>query len=241
MTALSSTELGLLELGSIVAIVVAVVLSVRHQRKKSQRLQRRLDQGKSDKHIPALLLAIAVGATLAGLAADAGAADDNAEKTGDGGRFLRHSSSQFRVELTPEESARYQQARDRVLHNVSVTTAMQACQQVLEKMGYGKPEVDPEFQFLEAEKNESLIDTSRQILRAIWKMKLPLSGKPDHQTTEARITLQADNRSGDVRVRVRFRNTVWDSNGDARSKIASESQTYQDFFSQVESNLPQFR
>ena len=56
-----------------------------------------------------------------------------------------------------------------------------------------------------------------------------LPGKPDHQSLEALITLRPAAGGQGVWLRARFQRTIWDSNGDSRTKQVSEPEVYRDF------------
>ncbi|MCP3021498.1 hypothetical protein [Cupriavidus basilensis] len=159
------------------------------------------------------------------------------QREGEGGRFLRYSSTQIWVEPTAEERAAYERARDFTLPRSSVRAALQACQAALEAQGYTRLEADPSFGLVQGVLNERLVSTGREVLRGVLKAKMGLPGKPDHQTTEALIALGPSPSPGDVLVRVRLRVTVWDSNGDSRSTIVVDPQAYRNFFAKLERTL----
>ena len=168
------------------------------------------------------------------LIAPARAADDKEQTTGEGGRFLRYSSTQKRVELTPQERQSYEQNRDRIFRNASVPQLLDASRAVLTELGYADVELDGDFNQVQAELRENLIGDSRKLLRGLWKSKLWMPAKPDHQTTEAMVVMVPVNHLHDVAVRIRFRQTVWDSNGDSRTRVLSEAEAYQAFFSRLQ-------
>ncbi|MBV8621801.1 MAG: hypothetical protein JOY84_23270 [Curvibacter sp.] len=178
---------------------------------------------------------------LAGLGAlgPAAAADPQGEvsQVGEGGRFLHYSTSQVRVELPPEDRSTYEQVRDQVLHQNTERSVWRACQKVLADLGYARVEADEDFQLIEADRTEKLVSVSREVLRGLLKARMGLPGKPDHQNTQVRVALQRGAAPGDWRVRVRFLRTVWDSNGDSRTRIVSDTEPYQDFFARLNQAL----
>lgn len=174
------------------------------------------------------------GIVLAALSlSGAACAADNEQVVGEGGRLLRYSSTQVRVELDAAETASYHQARDFYWRGVTVAQALRAGGKALAAMGYGRLEEDADFSLLRAERHEKLVSTSREVLRGLLKMKMGLPGKPDHQTLEALITLRPAVGGQGAWLRARFQRTIWDSNGDSRSKQVSEPELYRDFFARL--------
>lgn len=160
-------------------------------------------------------------------------AADKEQVVGDGGRILRYSSTQVRVELDAAENAAYQNARDFYWRGATVAQALRAGGKALAAMGYGRLEEDADFSLLRAERHEKLVSTSREVLRGLLKMKMGLPGKPDHQSLEALITLRPAAGGQGVWLRARFQRTIWDSNGDSRTKPVSEAEVYRDFFARL--------
>jgi hypothetical protein len=176
----------------------------------------------------------AAGILLAALSlSGATCAADKEQVVGEGGRILRYSSTQVRVELDTAETASYQNARDFYWRGVSVAQALRAGGQALAAMGYGRLEEDADFSLLRAERHEKLVSTSREVLRGLLKMKMGLPGKPDHQSIEALVTLRPAAGGQGVWLRARFQRTIWDSNGDSRTKQVSEPELYRDFFARL--------
>ncbi|MDF3834952.1 hypothetical protein P3W85_18590 [Cupriavidus basilensis] len=159
------------------------------------------------------------------------------QKEGEGGRFLRYSSTQIWVEPTAEERTTYEHARDFTLQRSSTRAALQACQAALESLGYKRLETEPNFGLVQGVLNEKLVSTGREILRGVLKSKMGLPGRADHQTTEALVTVAPGASQGDVLVRVRLRVTIWDSNGDSRTTIVVDPQAYRGFFTKLEQTL----
>ncbi|UTH73613.1 hypothetical protein [Chromobacterium sp. IIBBL 290-4] len=153
-------------------------------------------------------------------------AGDNETVQGQGGRVLNYSSTQIRVEPSAEDIRNYQQARDRVLDGASLSAALQAGRRALQQLGYNRVDIDAEFGVIRAEKDEVLISQARQVLRGLLKLKFPLPGKPDHQTTELLLTLRNGAQARQIWLRAQMRQTIWDSNGNSRTLLLSDPASY---------------
>lgn len=165
------------------------------------------------------------------LSLPAGALASNQESIqGQGGRILSYSSTQIRVEPTAEEMQRYLQVRDSKIQNASPAAALNAARQALEQMGYKRVDVDADFGIIRAEKDEVLVSQARQVLRGLLKLKFPLPGKPDHQTTELTLALRASPQPRQLQLRAHIRQTIWDSNGNSRTLLCSDQASYRQFF-----------
>ncbi|MBP4049601.1 hypothetical protein J9978_08825 [Chromobacterium violaceum] len=164
-------------------------------------------------------------------------AADNEQIQGQGGRILRYSSTQVRVEPSADDVRSYLQARDARLEGASVAAALQAGRKALERLGYGRVDVDADYGVIRAEKDEKLISEARQVLRGLLKLKFPLPGKPDHQTTEVLLTLKPGTQPRQVLLRANIRQTVWDSNGNSRALLCSDPAVYRQLFDQLSDAL----
>ncbi|MBV8647686.1 hypothetical protein, partial [Paludibacterium sp.] len=60
----------------------------------------------------------------------------------------------------------------------------------------------------------------------LLKMKLPLPGKPDHQTTELLLSIRPAGSARESQLRLRLQRTVWDSNGNARTMLCGNLEDY---------------
>lgn len=170
---------------------------------------------------------------LASLAQDAAPAP---EVTGSGGHFLRFSSTQVVVPQTPQERQAFEQARDHSYASQDTGKVLAAAAAVLAQEGYASVEVDSEFHQINARHDETLVTTRREILRGVLKARgVPLPAKADHQSTEAFIAAESEGRT--VKLRTRFRLTVWDSKGDARTSIVSDPGAYRDFYAGIDKRL----
>lgn len=159
--------------------------------------------------------------------------------TGSGGHHLRYSSTQVDVGLTDAQQQTFRQARDHRYAGKSIDAVLAAIAAALKQQGYAQISVDNEFHLVEARHDETLIGRSREILRGVMKTRMPLPARPDHQSTEALIAVAADTGGQATTVRSRFRTTVWDSNGDSKTSVASESTVYRNFFASVGKQLDQ--
>ncbi|WP_046166676.1 hypothetical protein [Chromobacterium vaccinii] len=164
-------------------------------------------------------------------------AADNEQMQGQGGRVLRYSSTQVRVEPTSEDVRNYLQARDARLEGASVAAALQAGRKAFERLGYKRVDADADYGVIRAEKDETLVNEARQVLRGLLKLKFPLPGKPDHQTTEVLLTLKPGGQPRQVLLRANIRQTVWDSNGNSRTLLCSDQAVYRQLFDQLSDAL----
>lgn len=158
----------------------------------------------------------------------------NERQTGNGGTLLRYSSSQSRLEMTPEQQAEYQRNRSRVYNHVSNPDWLMLSSESIKRLEFIEVKIDRETGQVEAEQNVKLISSLRQVGRALWKSQLPMPAKPDHKQVKALIAIAPKTPSSTL-VSVRFEETVWDSNGDAQSRTVSEPVLYQKFFETLES------
>ena len=163
-------------------------------------------------------------------------AADNEQIQGQGGRVLRYSSTQVRVEPSSEDVRNYLQARDARLEGTSAA-ALQAGRKAFERLGYKRVDVDADYGVIRAEKDETLISEARQVLRGLLKLKFPLPGKPDHQTAEVLLTLKPGSQARQVLLRANIRQTVWDSNGNSRTLLCSDQAAYRQLFAQLSAAL----
>ncbi|WP_434627274.1 hypothetical protein [Chromobacterium sp. CV08] len=157
-------------------------------------------------------------------------AADTEHIQGQGGRILRYSSTQMRVKPSDDELSNYLQARDARLEDASAPMALQAGREALERLGYKQVDVDADYGVIRAEKDEVLISGTRQMLRGLLRWKLPLPGKPDHQTTEVLLTLKPGGQPRQVLLRANVRQIVWDSNGNSRTLLCSDPAVYRQLF-----------
>lgn len=61
--------------------------------------------------------------------------------------------------------------------------------------------------------------------------------KPDHERISAVVAVKAGADGQTTLVRARFDSTVWDSNGDARTKTVLQRDVYEGFFTVVDAAL----
>lgn len=157
--------------------------------------------------------------------------------TGNGGHLLRYSSKQVEVELTVSQQSAFLHSRDQGYPAAQLDKVLDAVDATLVQEGYAVPDLDRQFHVVEARHDEVLVGKGREILRGVLKSKVPLPARPDHQTTEALVMLVPAPDGHGVLARVRFRITVWDSNGDSRTTVISDPVIYRTFYAGVASRL----
>lgn len=87
---------------------------------------------------------------------------------------------------------------------------------------------------VQAGRSEVLVPKWREVLRGVLKTKLGmLPARPDHQYTTALISVRPAADGQGAQVRVRFDNTVWDSNGDSKTQTVVEQAAYDAFFTRL--------
>lgn len=180
---------------------------------------------------------VALALCLAGTAWAQDAASPQQQVTGKGGHYLHYSSTQVEIALTEPEQQALLRERDH-RYGASLEPAMNAVAQALQAQGYTAVTVDRDFHVIEARHDEVLVSEAREVLRGALKARMPLPAKPDHQSTEALILLTPAPDGQGVLARTRFRRTVWDSNGDARTQLLSDAAVYQQFYAAVATRLP---
>ncbi|MBV8648167.1 hypothetical protein [Paludibacterium sp.] len=163
------------------------------------------------------------GASL--LMAPPGFAADGEQVQGSGGTYLHYSSSQLRVDCDAAGMADQARWQDAVLA-LAPAQAFQATQRALPRLGYQPLDQDADFNLIRADKDEVLVSEARQVLRGLLKMKLPLPGKPDHQTTELLLSIRPAGSARESQLRLRLQRTVWDSNGNARTMLCGNLDDY---------------
>ena len=90
----------------------------------------------------------------------------------------------------------------------------------------------------DARQQAVLVHGLRQLLRGALKNYTGMfPAKPDHERVSAFIAVKAGSGSQATLVRARFDSTVWDSNGDARTKTVLQREIYDGFFASVDKVL----
>ncbi|MGU7783616.1 hypothetical protein [Burkholderia sp. PU8-34] len=183
-------------------------------------------------------LALAGACFIAALAGCAGKPAANERQIGSGGSLVRYSSSQTEVDLTDAEQQALRMLSDRRYAGATQARALDAVAQVLRAQGYAPVTVDRDTGLVEAGRSDTLMPTWRQVLRGAVKARIGwVPAKPDHERVAAIVAVRTTRGTGgtdDAMVRVRFDRTVWDSNGDSRSKTVVEPAFYQTFFAAVD-------
>ena len=86
------------------------------------------------------------------------------------------------------------------------------------------------------ERHQKLVGRSREALRGLLKSQgLAYGAKPDHQSTYAQLVIRRD--GAQARVWIGLNSTIWDSNGDAKSRVVTDAAAYQDLFARLDQAL----
>jgi hypothetical protein len=145
------------------------------------------------------------------------------------------SSRQVSSDLTEAEKAALVSLQNRRV-NIAVRDALSAAEASLKANGYEQVSVDTSGALVQGEKNRKLAERGSQIVQAVLNSKLPmLHGRPDHETTRALVTVHPD--TGAVVIHAEFVTTVWDSKGDAKTRMATDAQSYNTFFAHLADNV----
>ncbi|PCE29856.1 hypothetical protein BZL54_23900 [Burkholderia ubonensis subsp. mesacidophila] len=153
---------------------------------------------------------------------------------GSGGSLVRYSSSQTEVDLTEAEQQALRMLSDRRYAGATQAHALDVVADVLRAQGYAPVTVERDTGLVEAGRSDTLLPKWRQLLRGAVKARIGfLPAKPDHERVAAIVTVR-ETSTRDMVVRARFNRTVWDSNGDSRTKTVVEPAFYQTFFEEVD-------
>nr|WKF62076.1 hypothetical protein HUO10_006608 [Paraburkholderia busanensis] len=164
--------------------------------------------------------------------------DPNERVTGSGGSLVKYSSAQVSVDLTDSERAALAGMRDHAVMGVSRDQVLTAVGAALKESGYAPVNVDTDTALVEGSRSEVLVEKWRQVMRGVLKARLGMMpAKPDHQYTSALVSVRSAPNGKGVIVRARFDNTVWDSNGDARTKTVIARADYDAFFEKIDAAL----
>lgn len=162
----------------------------------------------------------------------------NERETGSGGTLVRYSSRQVSVDLTEAEQHSLYSMRDRTYANAAPDHALGAVAKALAELGFAPVSVDMEAGLVEAGHSATLVPKWRQLLRGALKNYTGMfPPKPDHERIAAIVTVRAGAGNQSALVRARFDSTVWDSNGDARTKTVLQREVYDGFFASVQKAL----
>ncbi|WP_321903213.1 hypothetical protein [Burkholderia cenocepacia] len=179
---------------------------------------------------PAFLLGAALASLLLAACANQ---NPNERVTGTGGGMIRYSSRQVMVDLTPAERETLERVRHRGFARATPDHTIEAVAAALKAEGYAPVTSDAESGIVEGGRSKVLIPKWHEVLRGALKQKFgALPAKPDHQYTVALVSVRADGHGG-AEVRARFENTVYDSNGDSKTRTLIDSASYDDFFKLV--------
>ncbi|CAB3894921.1 hypothetical protein LMG3328_03986 [Achromobacter ruhlandii] len=153
--------------------------------------------------------------------------------TGNGGSMVRYSSKQTVIDLTTDERAALDRIRVRAYPAVAPARALRACIEALTAAGYTQVAADAATEIVSGERHEALVSKRREMLRGLLKSQgLAYGAKPDHKSTYAQLVLREE--GGITRVWASLNETVWDSNGDARTRQVTDPERYEAFFRRLD-------
>ena len=159
------------------------------------------------------------------------------EVTGTGGTLVKYSSSQVLIHLTQDERSALARYDEREFPGAVPSSALNAVCQALTASGYESLNTEADTGLVEAGRSEVLVPKSRQLLRGLLATKIGvLPAKPDHQYTAALVSIRPAGHAG-VLIRVRLKNTVWDSKGDAKTMTVVAREAYDSLFSRIQDAL----
>lgn len=162
----------------------------------------------------------------------------NERETGSGGTLVRYSSRQVSVDLTEAEQRSLHGMRDRTFTSAAPDHMLDAVAKALAELGFAPVSIDTEAGLVEAGQSTTLVPKWRQLLRGALKSYTGMfPPKPDHERIAAIVTVRPSAGNQSAFVRARFDSTVWDSNGDARTKTVLQREIYDGFFASVEKAL----
>jgi hypothetical protein len=174
---------------------------------------------------------VALAGILSMLAACA-ATPSNERETGSGGTLVRYSSRQVTVDLSDAEQQSLRTMRDHTYANMTRDRTLDAVASTLKEQGFDAVSVDNDAGLVEAGRSATLVPKWRQLLRGALKNYTSLlPAKADHERVAAVVTVWSPDAGRAMIVRVRFDSTVWDSNGDAKTKTVLQRDVYDGFFS----------
>ena len=128
--------------------------------------------------------------------------------------------------------------RDRTFANAAPNNVLDAVAKALADLGFAPVSADREAGLVEAGRSATLVPKWRELLRGALKSHTGMfPAKPDHERIAAIVTVRAGADKRSEVVRARFDRTVWDSNGDARTKTVLQQEVYDAFFANVEKAL----
>ena len=97
--------------------------------------------------------------------------------------------------------------------------------------GYEQVAGDAATDIVTGERHQKLVGRSREAARPAQSQGLAYGAKPDHQSTYAQLVIRRD--GAQARVWIGLNSTIWDSNGDAKSRVVTDAAAYQDLFARL--------
>ena len=106
-----------------------------------------------------------------------------------------------------------------------------ACAAALKAAGYEQVAGDAATDIVTGERHQKLVGRSREAARPAQVAGPGLRRQPDHQSTYAQLVIRRD--GAQARVWIGLNSTIWDSNGDAKSRVVTDAAAYQDLFARL--------
>ena len=105
----------------------------------------------------------------------------------------------------------------------------------LKAAGYEQVAGDAATDIVTGERHQKLVGRSRELRGLLKSQGLAYGAKPDHQSTYAQLVIRRD--GAQARVWIGLNSTIWDSNGDAKSRVVTDAAAYQDLFARLDQAL----
>ena len=143
--------------------------------------------------------------------------------------MLRYSSKQTTIELTPAERAAVDQVRVRAYPRPTPRNCATARPQAA---GYEQVAGDAATDIVTGERHQKLVGRSRAARPARRRAITAPS-----RTTRAPTPSSSSAATAPRRVWIGLNSTIWDSNGDAKSRVVTDAAAYQDLFARLDQAL----
>ncbi|WP_266156659.1 hypothetical protein [Dyella silvatica] len=179
-----------------------------------------------------LMLLLAMTVTPALAQEPASTAKSNERTTGNGGRFIKYSSTQVAVDLTAQQQQDLEHMQSRRCVPSVASDLVNKSGAALKDLQFAPVTVNSEVGLIRAEHDEALVSTGRRVLRGVLASRLPLiPTRADHQTTQALVVVRPEDRG--ALVHLELTKTVWDNHGNAKTTMVTEPTNYQSFFDRL--------
>lgn len=152
--------------------------------------------------------------------------------TGNGGHFIKYSSTQVAVDLTAQQQQDLERIQSRRCIPSVASDLVNKSATALKDLQYAPVTMNAQVGLVRAEHDEALVGTGRRVLRGVLAAKLPfVPTRADHQTTEAVVVVRPEDRG--ALVHLELIKTVWDNHGNAKTTAVTEPANYQSFFERL--------